>query len=82
MSAYLAEFPKRSSEGRTSASYMTGRSSCTGGRRRWRYTISRKTISSSAGDSVYFDASEAHSYCGQSENPVAKAIIITTPPRM
>jgi transcriptional regulator with XRE-family HTH domain len=35
-----------------------------------------------AGDSVYFDASEAHSYCGQSENPVAKAIIITTPPRM
>ena len=35
-----------------------------------------------AGDSVYFDASEAHSYCGQSDNPVAKAIIVTTPPRM
>lgn len=34
------------------------------------------------GDSVYFDASEAHSYCGQSENPVAKAIVIKTPPRM
>ncbi len=35
-----------------------------------------------AGDSVYFDASEAHSYCGQSESPVARAIIITTPPRL
>ena len=34
-----------------------------------------------AGDSVYFDASEAHSYYGQSESP-AKAIVITLPPRI
>lgn len=34
-----------------------------------------------AGDSVYFDASELHSYHGQSEEP-AKAIVITTPPRL
>lgn len=34
-----------------------------------------------AGDSVYFDASEPHSYYGQTDPP-AKAIIITTPPRL
>jgi transcriptional regulator with XRE-family HTH domain len=33
------------------------------------------------GDSVYFDASEAHSYYGQSDPP-AKAIVITVPPRI
>jgi transcriptional regulator with XRE-family HTH domain len=32
------------------------------------------------GDSVYFDASEPHSYHGRSE-PAAKAIVVTTPPR-
>jgi transcriptional regulator with XRE-family HTH domain len=31
----------------------------------------------SAGDSVYFDASEPHSYCGRSEEP-ARAIVVTT----
>lgn len=30
-----------------------------------------------AGDSVYFDASEAHSYCGHSQEP-ARAIVVTT----
>ena len=34
-----------------------------------------------AGDSVYFDGSEAHAYYGRSDSP-AKAIIITTPPRL
>lgn len=34
-----------------------------------------------AGDSVYFDASEAHSYCGQSES-ICKAIVITVFPRL
>ncbi len=34
-----------------------------------------------AGDSVYFDASEAHSYSGHSGTP-AKAIVITVPPRL
>lgn len=34
----------------------------------------------SAGDSVYFDASETHSYSGQSQEP-ARAIVVTTPAR-
>jgi transcriptional regulator with XRE-family HTH domain len=34
-----------------------------------------------AGDSVYFDASEAHSYCGRSDTPT-KAIVVTVPPRL
>jgi transcriptional regulator with XRE-family HTH domain len=34
-----------------------------------------------AGDSAYFDASEAHSYSGNSETP-AKAIVVTLPPRL
>ena len=34
-----------------------------------------------AGDSVYFDGSEPHSYRGQSDPP-ARAIIITIPPRL
>jgi transcriptional regulator with XRE-family HTH domain len=34
-----------------------------------------------AGDSVYFDGSEPHSYRGQSDPP-ARAIIITVPPRL
>ena len=34
-----------------------------------------------AGDSVYFDPSEVHSYHGESDPP-AKAIVVTTPPRI
>lgn len=34
-----------------------------------------------SGDSVYFDASEMHSYQGHSDLP-AKAIVVTTPPRL
>jgi quercetin dioxygenase-like cupin family protein len=34
-----------------------------------------------AGDSVYFDASEAHSYYGQSDTPTT-GIVITLPPRI
>jgi transcriptional regulator with XRE-family HTH domain len=34
-----------------------------------------------AGDSVYFDSSELHSYRGTSRTP-AKAVVITTPPRL
>jgi mannose-6-phosphate isomerase-like protein (cupin superfamily) len=33
------------------------------------------------GDSVYFDSSVAHSYRGLTES-LAKAIVITTPPRI
>ncbi len=34
-----------------------------------------------AGDCVYFDSSEPHSYCGTSKTS-ARAIVITTPPRV
>lgn len=34
-----------------------------------------------AGDSVYFDSSETHSYHGRSEQP-ARAIVITSPPKV
>jgi transcriptional regulator with XRE-family HTH domain len=34
-----------------------------------------------AGDSLYFDSSETHSYQGHSEVPT-KAIVVTTPPRL
>ncbi len=34
-----------------------------------------------AGDSVYFDSSEPHSYRGLSDQP-ARAIVVTTPPRL
>jgi transcriptional regulator with XRE-family HTH domain len=34
-----------------------------------------------AGDSVYFDSSEPHSYLGRSEE-TARAIVVTTPPRL
>jgi transcriptional regulator with XRE-family HTH domain len=34
-----------------------------------------------AGDSVYFDASEMHSYCGQADPP-AHAVVVTVPPRL
>ena len=34
-----------------------------------------------AGDSVYFDSSEAHSYRGISDEP-ARAVVVTTPPRL
>ncbi len=31
-----------------------------------------------AGDSVYFDASEAHSYCGHSQEPARAIVVVTT----
>jgi transcriptional regulator with XRE-family HTH domain len=34
-----------------------------------------------AGDSVYFDSSETHSYRGTSRTP-ARAVVVTTPPRL
>lgn len=34
-----------------------------------------------AGDSVYFDASESHGYCGIGEGP-CRAVVITVPPRL
>lgn len=80
LSAYLAEFPKREDtaarahfhEGAEFLHIVSG-------------TLSIEYQSEShileSGDSVYFDASEPHSYTGVSDPP-AKAIVITTPPRI
>lgn len=80
LSAYLADFPKRdhvetrehSHEGSEFIHVLSGD-----------LTISyqKEEHVLHAGDSVYFDASEPHSYTGYSDVP-AKAIIITTPPRL
>ncbi len=81
MSAYLGEFPKRSpKEVRDHVHDGSEFVHVVEGVLAIHYQSEDHILH--AGDSVYFDASEAQSYCGQSENPVAKAIIITTPPRM
>ncbi len=81
MSAYLGEFPKRSpKEVRDHLHDGSEFVHVVEGVLAIHYQSEDHILR--AGDSVYFDASEAHSYCGQSENPVTKAIIITTPPHM
>lgn len=80
MSSYLAEFPHRASrevrehlhEGSEFVHVLQGELQI-------HYQAEDHVLR--AGDSVYFDALEAHSYCGLSEQPIAKALIITTPPR-
>lgn len=79
ISAYLAEFPKREPrimrphqhEGAEFIHVLDGI-----------LTINYESEDHvlGAGDSVYFDASEAHSYWGQSEEP-ARAIVVTVIPR-
>lgn len=81
MSAYLAEFPKRSSrEVREHVHDGSEFVHVIEGELQIHYQAEDHVLR--AGDSLYFDASEVHSYCGQSEQPVAKAIIFTTPPRL
>lgn len=81
MSAYQAEFPRRTSrEVREHVHEGSEFVHVIEGVLQIHYQAEDYVLR--AGDSVYFDASEAHAYCGQSENPVAKAIIITTPPRL
>lgn len=80
MSAYLADFPKHennhskdhSHEGSEFIHVLTGDLSI------W-YQNEEHVLH--IGDSVYFDASEPHSYRGHSETPT-KAIVITMPPRL
>jgi transcriptional regulator with XRE-family HTH domain len=80
MSAYLAEFPRidnhqsreHSHEGSEFVHVQSGDLSI--------FYQSEEYVLHT-GDSVYFDASEIHSYQGHSEVP-AKAIVVTTPPRL
>lgn len=80
LSAYLAEFPntaphgtrQHSHEGAEFVHVVSGTLSI-------RYQSEEHVLE--MGDSVYFDPSELHSYHGVSDPP-AKAIVITTPPRL
>jgi transcriptional regulator with XRE-family HTH domain len=80
LQAYLAEFPKRSLEevaehfhdGAEFVHLLEGSLSI-------RYEDEEHLLR--PGDSVYFDSSEPHSYQGLSKIP-ARAIVITTPPRV
>lgn len=80
VSAYLAEFPKRERqdvrehfhEGSEFIYVLDGVLAIN-------YQAEQHILR--AGDSVYFDASEMHSYCGDSESP-ARAIVVTVPPRL
>lgn len=80
VSAYLAEFPDRENrelrehfhEGSEFIHVLEGVLAIN-------YQAEQHTLR--AGDSVYFDASEMHSYRGQSDPP-ARAIVVTVPPRL
>ncbi len=80
LSAYLAEFPNSAPrdarehfhDGAEFLHVVSGRLSI-------KYESEEHILET--GDSVYFDASEPHSYHGISDPP-AKAIVITTPPRL
>jgi transcriptional regulator with XRE-family HTH domain len=79
LSAYLADFPRNSAKGardhvHAGAEFIHVIEGDLG----IHYQSEEYVLH--AGDSVYFDASEPHSYYGQTDPP-AKAIIITTPPR-
>ncbi|MBV8553127.1 MAG: cupin domain-containing protein [Acidobacteriaceae bacterium] len=80
ISAYLAEFPRRDEnpmrhhqhDGAEFVHLLEGALAIN-------YQAEDHVLN--AGDSVYFDASEAHAYCGLSEEP-ARAIVITSVPRL
>jgi transcriptional regulator with XRE-family HTH domain len=80
LSAYLAEFPQlenhqsreHSHEGSEFLHVLSGDLSIF-------YQAEEHVLHT--GDSVYFDASELHSYQGHSETPT-RAIVVTTPPRL
>ena len=77
ISAYLAEFPSEAPDG-TRQHFHEGAEflHVVSGSLSIRYQSEEHTLET--GDSVYFDASEPHSYHGLSDPP-AKAIVITTP---
>lgn len=80
LQAYFAEFPKRSAnevtehfhDGAEFVHVLEGTLAI-------RYGGDEYTLG--AGDSVYFDSSQAHAYRGHSRH-AARALIVTTPPRL
>ena len=79
LQAYLAEFPKRAEDEVTEHLHDGAELlHVTDGSLAVHYEDEDHVLK--AGDTVYFDPSEPHSYRGLSKNP-AKAVIITTPPR-
>ena len=80
ISAYLAEFPIRSPK-EVRSHYHQGAEfvHVLEGTLAIHYQAEEHLLR--AGDSVYFDGSEVHSYSGQSDPP-AKAIIVTSQPRL
>ena len=79
LTAYLAEFPPSDCKDRTEHSHDgTEFIHIIEGSVAIQYQSEQHVLG--AGDSVYFDASEAHSYCGYSETP-ARAIVVTVPSR-
>jgi quercetin dioxygenase-like cupin family protein len=80
LQAYLAEFPRRR-EKEAHAHFHEGHE--------FLYVADGALVlhhqgedhSLNAGDSVYFDSTEPHSYRGLSE-PSARAVVITLPPRI
>ncbi len=80
MSAYLAEFPKDPGSGMREHSHDGSEFiHVLNGTLAIHYQAEEHLLE--VGDSVYFDSSEAHCYSGRSESP-ARAIVITTPPRV
>jgi len=79
LSAYLAEFPNAESNTRQHLHEGAEFLHVLSGSIAIKYQSEDHVLNS--GDSVYFDASEPHSYHGLSDPP-ARAIVITTPPRL
>ncbi len=79
MSAYLADFPQDSGSAREHAHDGSEFIHVLVGALAIYYQGEEHLLET--GDSVYFDSSEAHSYHGRSNSP-ARAIVITTPPRI
>ena len=80
LQAYLAEFPKRH-PGETAEHYHEGAEfvHVLEGSLVIRYQAEDHLLH--AGDSVYFDSSEPHSYRGMSKS-CTRALVVTTPPRL
>lgn len=79
LQAYLAEFPKLSGSGADQEHYHEGAEFLYVLEGRLQLRLQGEDHLLKAGDSVYFDASEPHSYRAQ---VTTKAIVITTPPRL
>ncbi len=80
LQAYLAEFPRREAE-EIVAHFHDGAEFMfvIEGQLAIRYGDEEHVLK--AGDSVYFDSSEAHGYRGLAKTP-ARALVVTTPPRL